>query len=96
MLPLVKPCEQGKGYHQNGLASALLYPLLSCAQMAGEQPAAQACLGDSSGFFGKEEGLDFLFGIMPCRGVPQTTQASAFREISAPQQVQYAAKDQLQ
>jgi hypothetical protein len=29
---------------------------------------------------------------MPCRGVPQTTQASAFREIFAPQQVQYAAK----
>jgi hypothetical protein len=33
---------------------------------------------------------------MPCRGVPQTTQTSAFNEISAPQQVQYAAKDQLQ
>jgi hypothetical protein len=28
--------------------------------------------------------------------MPQTTQASAFNEISAPQQVQYAAKDQLQ
>jgi hypothetical protein len=37
-----------------------------------------------------------LFGIMPCRGVPQTTQASAFREISVPQQVQYAAKIKLQ
>jgi hypothetical protein len=33
-----------------------------------------------------------LFGIMPCRGVPQTTQASALREIFVPQQVQYAAK----
>lgn len=45
---------------------------------------------------GGAEGLGFPVGIMPCRGVPQTTQASALNEISAPQQVQYAAKDQLQ
>src|SRR5271156_3422057 len=45
---------------------------------------------------GGPEELGFSVGIMPCRGMPQTTQASAFNEISAPQQVQYAAKDQLQ
>ena len=45
---------------------------------------------------GEPEELGFSVGIMPCRGVPQTAQASAFNEISAPQQVQYAAKDQLQ
>lgn len=45
---------------------------------------------------GVREEFGFSVGIMPCRGMPQTTQASAFNEISAPQQVQYAAKDQLQ
>ena len=46
-------------------------------------------LGSSSGGQARE-GLST--GIMPCRGVPQAAQASAFKVISAPQHVQYAAK----
>jgi hypothetical protein len=63
-----------------------------------------SCGNPASDFFrsGSRETTDFrggkvrlvLFvGIMPCCGVPQTTQASPFNLISAPQHAQYAAKN---